>query len=818
MCQHGHRQQLVSHTDPLTPERQRASEWLTDCPNSFADTDKLAQAEKRFIPVSIPVSHWQLRHYISAPEKDSLFYASGAKVYHVNTVTKKRKHLVTLPFEARCTASGHGYVCVGGQEEGHFAVIKLQTPRPLNRSIDVDGPLPIEDYWTTPTPPPPAAADVKVERIGQEIVNSISIHQIKDEVAHLYDIVAVLTNNDRTVRIYSLAQGAEITCLELPFPMNHASISPDGQSLVAVGDSNQAFYYTRVLQQSAPQIPKPHNRLNMSAVSWVMANLVHLRTDVQSRDASQAPGYFTTAWSPSGHLVAVGSEDGHINVFDTSLFQYCADDEGEDAIIATVPSTRPGVAAHLHPGAVRTIIFSPEPWDLLIWAEDQGRVCIADLRTGLRTKQVIDLTPDDESLEKIPIQDLAANVATYDDDTDYLDQRDSASLIEHAATVADFASALVQARDRSRQNQALRQDFPSLAQSDTIDDDPRGLTAHEQQVLESLRTTRQREEARAQGILPRSVNYTSPSLFTSHNRSSSASNTPPAGASSSDSRPFGDVLVNHNDPYAAFPELSRTSQRSALAQNIRSQERLAWDNTLPPLHSIQEYLRLRDRERDASSLTNNPSTLEPPANHQTNGRRVSANRRSILQRASDARSRSEIPPPPHATRATLPSNSTPEPDEENPWRSISNAMNLARGPLFESPRSTVAPSAEAARTARVQDVIHRTEQLRRIAAQRERLRTIRREFDAGNDTAQSLYESVTSLRGFAQPAGTSEAEQYAEVLLTRRAGRDVNIGVRTAGLAMSQDGRTLWAACEDGIFEIDINVKGRMAFPSVEMR
>jgi hypothetical protein len=44
------------------------------------------------------------------------------------------------------------------------------------------------------------------------------------------------------------------------------------------------------------------------------------------------------------------------------------------------------------------------------------------------------------------------------------------------------------------------------------------------------------------------------------------------------------------------------------------------------------------------------------------------------------------------------------------------------------------------------------------------------------------------------------------------------IGVRTAGLAMSPDGRILWAACEEGIFEIKIKVKGRMFWPAVEMR
>ncbi|EME79831.1 uncharacterized protein MYCFIDRAFT_212323 [Pseudocercospora fijiensis CIRAD86] len=47
-------------------------------------------------------------------------------------------------------------------------------------------------------------------------------------------------------------------------------------------------------------------------------------------------------------------------------------------------------------------------------------------------------------------------------------------------------------------------------------------------------------------------------------------------------------------------------------------------------------------------------------------------------------------------------------------------------------------------------------------------------------------------------------------------GREV--GVRTAGLAMNPDGRTLWAACEEGIFEIDVRTKARMFLPCCELR
>ena len=90
----------------------------------------------------------------------------------------------------------------------------------------------------------------------------------------------------------------------------------------------------------------------------------------------------------------------------------------------------------------------------------------------------------------------------------------------------------------------------------------------------------------------------------------------------------------------------------------------------------------------------------------------------------------------------------------------------------------------------------RTEQLRRMTAQRERLRGLRQEFERGTDTAQSLYDTLTSLRGYTSTRPTAFHDGYE--MLMRRTGREATIGVRTAGLAISHDGRRLWAACEEG--------------------
>ena len=61
----------------------------------------------------------------------------------------------------------------------------------------------------------------------------------------------MLRNNDHSVRIFSLTQSRLLETLEFPTAMNHASISPDGKLLLAVGDRPTAFFCKRVRLSSA---------------------------------------------------------------------------------------------------------------------------------------------------------------------------------------------------------------------------------------------------------------------------------------------------------------------------------------------------------------------------------------------------------------------------------------------------------------------------------------------------------------------------------------------------------------------------------------
>ncbi|KAM3420225.1 hypothetical protein BST61_g3515 [Cercospora zeina] len=756
----------------------------------YPETHELARAEKAFYPVTIPVSHWQLRHYISTPEPDHLYYASAHHVFCLNTATKKRKHVATLPFDARCTASGYGYVCVGGEDEGHFAAIKI------NGALDIDAALPLSSLGQNVTR---RAATVKVERIGDEIVNSISIHRIQDEEAHLDDIVAVLTNNDRTVRIYSLPTGHETKCKDIPFAVNHATISPDGQILVAVGDYNQAYFYRRVIMDDPPQIPKPHNRLTSASVDWKRICKVSLH--VSSPETTV--GYFTTAWSPHGRLVAVGSEGGYITIIDRDILEDDDLDEEnrDDAVIAVVPGSRADFPSP-HPGAIRSMVFSPDPWDLLVWSEDQGRVCVGDLRTGLRSRQIIDLEPKDEHMKKYEMETTDpddAAVPTMSQPT-HLDELEADLLRRYRAapdnaSAVNFATEYIEARRRQREHRqalvAARQQITQsgsrarLAAAEAMEDDPQGLTSREQQILETLRTTRQREEARANGQIPRSVNYTTPDMFTTSGPTRSGRETPSSGSTS---RPVSEILSSVQET------MPTETMREALA---------AWSSNSDGVTTARGSTNPRsaDRTRTSAGVSGGESS------------------RQADQGGSDS-------PPANAAEHAADGG-----QDDNPWTTIED---MPRGPWFDAavraranqmsplPAERERDAERDARRERYESIQSELDTQRRIAASaarnRERWRSSRL---AGSGISSAAAERAIAMAEARRSA--AYPDQY-EALIRRTqlrgwgnaTGRE--IGVRTAGLAMSPDGRTLWAACEDGIFEIDIRTKGRMFLPSLQPR
>jgi WD40 repeat protein len=146
---------------------------------------------------------------------------------------------------------------------------------------------------------------------------------------------------------------------------------------VAVGDSPRVTVYTAAPPVKADYAFTHEDRLPTEAQhEWMEC----LHADIETgRDG----GSFATAFSPSSRLCAVGSQDGSVAVFDTR----CAESPDVDPIILEMKSSRPGTSS----GAIRSVHFSPGPWDLLVWAEQSGRIGVADLREACRKRQVVDI-------------------------------------------------------------------------------------------------------------------------------------------------------------------------------------------------------------------------------------------------------------------------------------------------------------------------------------------------------------------------------------------------------------------------------------------
>jgi hypothetical protein len=143
-------------------------------------------------------------------------------------------------------------------------------------------------------------------------------------------------------------------------------------------------------------------------------------------------------------------------------------------------------------------------------------------------------------------------------------------------------------------------------------------------------------------------------------------------------------------------------------------------------------------------------------------------------------------------------------------------MSLPRGPLFES-AARVTPPATARPTATeiaAELQAERAARARNLVTQRDRWRALVSDgSQPPNAYATGANATATVSRLAAFPDG------YEAVLRRMRVGGITGreMGVRTAGLAMSGDGGTLWAACEEGIFEMKVGRKARLFWPAVEM-
>ena len=199
-----------------------------------------------------------------------------------------------------------------------------------------------------------------------------------------------------TVKIYSLSQRKLIADLIHPVQMNYALMSPDSEILVAVGDGDQAFFYRREqinVKASEVNNKNPYRRYEWQLFATPKIPLGEPLVDDHS---------FSITFSSFSDLCAISSQGGVITVFDVKALRTCSrDDTSEKAIFCFFNSSRSGVV-----GCVRSMAFSPAPWDLLAWAEDHGRAGVADVRQAFCRRQFVKLETHALGLGRIKIEDV----------------------------------------------------------------------------------------------------------------------------------------------------------------------------------------------------------------------------------------------------------------------------------------------------------------------------------------------------------------------------------------------------------------------------
>lgn len=425
-------------------------------------------------PAHVPAQHHQLRHLVSTSEEARVYYASNHDVYSLELSGRQCTLVATLTFSIRSLVAGHGWVCVGGPEEGQCAFIKIARDAEQEDTKGKGRLLPSPRCF---------GHEITVQVLGGEIVNSMNIHQFSHGPNNETETVVLISNNDKTVKIYSLNQHKVLTTLKHPYPMNCANFSPDSTLLVACGDSDRVYFYRRhVVDEKA------------AVYGW--QNIADPKIPVHGSEDDHS---FSITFSPSGDLCAVASQGGTITVLDvTNLDQYAEERNAEVAILCSFRSSRDSTW-----GSVRSMAFSPEPWGLLAWAEDYGRVGVADVRQHFIRRQILQLEKQGDGLKTVEVRDVTPTAFSGLSVKERLKKQDAERWRLEEVEDADSpipSPPLAEAwSEEARLRQPRRQPFSYHQGLD--------LNSRERSVLDTLETTM--DDIQHHGSHPYSVSYTS---------------------------------------------------------------------------------------------------------------------------------------------------------------------------------------------------------------------------------------------------------------------------------------------------------------------
>ena len=599
--------------------------------------------------------------------------------------------------------------------------------------------------------------------------------------------------------------------------MNHASISPDGNLIVAVGDKSQAFFHKRIPFENSSQGDK-----TFMTYGWMAIGDPLLR--------QPSGNCFSTGFSPSGNRCVVVSEGGIITVFDTSLIN--EEMEDEDAVICIMKTSRPSTRELM--GAARSMSFSPSPWDLLAIAEDQGRVIVLDLRNPeFLFRQTLELSVDPS--------DVVLAECSNSQTTTRMD-------FEHARH--DMERRLLES---SREAMELQERFNAMADSTdelehTIErqNSEADLLGREVQALVQIGDEMHDRGSRGSGNVHRMQNRFYPGGSQSHHETTPSSTTTNNNANAISALNRLNELSTYSDMFSdgrsdIFAAGERIDRIAAEFQEMSSSVLAGRDHPSRSSASILEYVQQRNIERERQRLERQRTSDRQPRRRSSVVITNSNNRNATTTRSTLAPIGTATPTL-STSPSRMPSSSTstsPAP-VINPNESMTMADLTAGDP--PEPRLTVRSDNSdnvnnpfAAQQAAQQGLIAAEASTILARARRQSgLSTLRR--------SASVSRSLGASGATNDPRVTREATQpllsREDIALLERSrdrvvnnvrdwGRDTTTilamardqsragGVLVQGVGWSQDGRSLFVATENGLLEYKVNIRERMQWPGV---
>ncbi|ODQ72284.1 hypothetical protein LIPSTDRAFT_322158 [Lipomyces starkeyi NRRL Y-11557] len=311
-------------------------------------------------PARVTIRHVQLRDLVwKTANQHEVLYVSERAVKTVDTDTGKTAQCSEFPFEPLCLTSAFGIVAAGGVRRGQLGITYRRPEEHADNRVDLP---------------------VTMIELGGYVNNSITL--FKPGAA---SVSALVCNNDHTLRMLDINDSSYtvIDTLQLPVPLNHASISPDHKSIIACGDSAQLFVFHPEERKRSKAAADEATRVDsLAPLKWT-----RIATLATSADAG-----FSTAFSPSGVLFAVASQDGLASIYDsrylsTSSSNTSLSTRNVPKPMKYIESTRP----HEIPGAFRCLKFSTGPENLLLISEQADRVHVVETRR-FEDRQILDIS------------------------------------------------------------------------------------------------------------------------------------------------------------------------------------------------------------------------------------------------------------------------------------------------------------------------------------------------------------------------------------------------------------------------------------------